>query len=123
MTTAFEKMMKGLDEVESYLSGETKGFKVTVPDEVDVKAIRNRLGLTQARFSNTFGFSLDAVKNWETRRRQPEAAARILLTVIKRDPAAVVLALHPKAAKTTSYKRRNNAYARARRALAAATGR
>src|SRR5579864_1465813 len=120
MTTAFEKMMRGLDEVESYLSGETKGFKVTVPDEVDVKAIRNRLGLTQARFSNTFGFSLDAVKNWETRRRQPEAAARILLTVIKTDPAAVVLALHPKAAKATSFKRRKDAYARARRALAAA---
>jgi hypothetical protein len=41
--TALEKMMKGLDEVESYLSGETKGFKITAPDAVDVEAIRNRI--------------------------------------------------------------------------------
>jgi putative transcriptional regulator len=99
MKTAFDKMMQGLDEVESYLKGEAEGFKVHVPGEVDVKAIRNRLGLTQARFSDTFGFSLDAVKNWETRRRTPEAAARVLLTVIENDPAAVIVALYPQAKK------------------------
>ena len=74
MSTAFERMMAGLDEVEAYLSGETEAFKAHVPGEVDVKAIRKRLGLTQARFSAAFGFSLDAVKNWESHRRQPEAA-------------------------------------------------
>jgi DNA-binding transcriptional regulator YiaG len=31
--------------------------------------IRNRLGMTQARFSNAFGFSLDAIKHWEGGRR------------------------------------------------------
>lgn len=41
-------------------------------------------------FLRCFGFSLDAIKNWESRRRQPEAAARVLLTVVEKDPAAVV---------------------------------
>ena len=65
MTAMFEDMMKGLDEVESFLSGEEAGFKFRVPAQVDVKAIRKRLHMTQARFSDTFGFSLDAVKHWE----------------------------------------------------------
>ena len=68
-----------------------------MPEEVDVKAIRNRLGMTQARFSNTFGFSLDAIKHWEGGRRSPEAPARTLLTVIDKNPAAVLTALNPAA--------------------------
>jgi putative transcriptional regulator len=97
MKTAFEELMTGLDEVQAFLSGERKGFKVHVPDEVDVKNIRNKLNMTQSRFSDTFGFSLDAIKHWEGGRRTPEAPARTLLTVIDKNPAAVITALHPEA--------------------------
>jgi putative transcriptional regulator len=97
MKTAFEELMTGLDEVQAFLSGERKGFKVHVPDEVDVKSIRNKLNMTQSRFSETFGFSLDAIKHWEGGRRTPEAPARTLLTVIEKNPAAVITALHPNA--------------------------
>lgn len=114
MKTAFEKMMAGLEEVEAFLAGDSKGFKVHVPERVDVKTIRTRLGLTQSRFSRTFGFSLDAVKNWECQRRQPEAAARILLTVIEHDPAAVIAALHPEVARSGAGKQRQVAYTRAK---------
>src|SRR5262249_60087917 len=80
-------------------------------------AIRNRLGLTQARFSDAFGFSLDAIKNWESHRRQPEAAARVLLTVIEQDPVAVVAALHPDVVKLASAQKqtRRKSYSQARR--------
>ena len=97
MKTQFEQMMDGLNDVEAFLAGEQEGFKVHVPQEVDVKAIRNRLGMTQATFSNTFGFSLDAIKHWEGGRRTPEAPARTLLTVIDKNPAAVLTALNPAA--------------------------
>src|SRR5208283_678529 len=95
MKTAFEELMTGLDEVEAFLGGERKDFRVHVPDEVDVKSIRNRLKMTQARFSQTFGFSLDAIKHWEGGRRTPEAPARTLLTLIDKNPAAVITALRP----------------------------
>jgi putative transcriptional regulator len=96
-------LMTGLDEVDAFLAGEPKGFKVHVPDEVDVKSIRSKLGMTQSRFSDTFGFSLDAIKHWEGGRRRPEAPARTLLTVIDKNPAAVITALHPEAwAKATT---------------------
>jgi putative transcriptional regulator len=97
MKTQFEQMMDGLNDVEAFLAGEQEGFKAHVPQEVDVKAIRNRLGMTQARFSDTFGFSLDAIKHWEGGRRIPEAPARTLLTVIDKNPAAVLTALNPAA--------------------------
>ncbi len=97
MKTQFEQMMEGLNDVEAFLAGEQKGFKAHVPHDVDVKAIRNRLGMTQARFSDTFGFSLDAIKHWEGGRRTPEAPARTLLTVIDRNPTAVLTALNPAA--------------------------
>ena len=89
--------MDGLNDVEAFLAGEQEGFKAHVPQDVDVKAIRNRLGMTQARFSDTFGFSLDAIKHWEGGRRTPEAPARTLLTVIDKNPAAVLTALNPAA--------------------------
>lgn len=95
MKTQFEQMMDGLNDVESFLAGEQKGFKAYVPQQVDVKAIRNKLGMTQVRFSNIFGFSLDAIKHWEGGRRTPEAPARSLLTVIDRNPTAVLTALKP----------------------------
>jgi len=100
--TMFKEMMNGLDEVEAFLSGETAGYRVNVPAEVDVKGIRKRLKMTQARFSSTFGFSLDAVKHWEGGRRTPESSARAFLTVIARNPGAVIAALHPTAQRVNS---------------------
>src|ERR1017187_7810383 len=108
MKTVFEELMTGLDEVQAFLAGEGKGFKVHVPDEVDVKSIRNKLNMTQSRFSDTFGFSLDAIKHWEGGRRTPEAPARTLLTVIDRNPAAVLTALSPAVFAAAVSKRRTS---------------
>jgi putative transcriptional regulator len=102
MKTAFAELMTGLDEVQAFLAGERKGFKLHVPDEVDVKSIRSKLNMTQSRFSETFGFSLDAIKHWEGGRRTPEAPARTLLTVIAKNPAAVITALHPEGVHRTT---------------------
>lgn len=95
MSKMFEDMKRGLEEMDTFLAGKADGYKVTLPAEVDVKSIRKRLKMTQSRFSNTFGFSLDAVKHWEGGRRTPEASARAFLTVIARNPSAVIEALHP----------------------------
>jgi len=97
MTKVFDDLMTGLDEVDTFLAGKTAGYKVHLPTEVDVKGIRKRLKMPQARFSETFGFSLDAVKHWEGGRRTPESSARAVLTVIARNPKAVIAALHSQA--------------------------
>jgi len=93
----FDDLKNGLQEIDAFLGGEREGYKVTLPSEVDVKSIRKGLRMTQARFSDTFGFSLDAVKHWEGGRRTPESSARAFLTVIAKNPGAVIAALHPHA--------------------------
>jgi putative transcriptional regulator len=59
----------------------------------DVKALRERLGLSQEVFSARFGLAVRTVQEWEQRRRVPEGSARTLLRVIEHDPAAVERAL------------------------------
>ena len=99
MTDMYQDLMGGLDEVDAFLVGQTTGYKVNVPADVDVRSIRKRLKMTQASFSSTFGFSLDAVKHWEGGRRTPESSARAFLTVIARNPNAVIAALHPQSSR------------------------
>jgi putative transcriptional regulator len=108
MSKVFEDLMTGLDEVDTFLAGEKTGYKVSVPSDVDVKAIRKRLSMTQSRFSDTFGFSLDAVKHWEGGRRTPESSARAFLTVIAKNPSAVIAALHPVEKGRVARKRRRS---------------
>ena len=62
-------------------------------DDVDVRAIRKRRGLSQAAFAVRYGFSPASIRDWEQRRRRPEQAARVLLRVIDREPEAVERAL------------------------------
>ena len=68
-------------------------YRVHIPERVDVKAIRNRLGLSQASFAASFGLSLHTLRNWEQGRRQPEPAARAYLKVIEKAPETVKSAL------------------------------
>jgi putative transcriptional regulator len=76
MGKMFNDLTQGLSEVDAFLSGRREGFKVTVPEEINVKGIRSHLRMTQKSFSNCFGFSLDAIKHWEGGRRTPEAPVR-----------------------------------------------
>ncbi|ACD91060.1 MAG: transcriptional regulator [Chlorobium limicola] len=94
MSKAGSKLIKSAQQALAYARGEaTEGFVAHVPDEVDVKAIRQSLGLTQPEFSLRFGFDVRAVQDWEQKRRQPDRAARVLLKVIAREPEAVQRAL------------------------------
>jgi putative transcriptional regulator len=63
------------------------------PLHVDVRALREKTGLSQAGFAHRYGLSPRAVQEWEQGRRQPEPAVRAYLTVIDREPEAVVRAL------------------------------
>ncbi|HMR32667.1 MAG TPA: helix-turn-helix domain-containing protein [Geminicoccaceae bacterium] len=59
----------------------------------DVAAIRERLSLTQEQFAHTFGIPVGTLRDWEQRRKEPDAPARALLRVIEREPEAVRRAL------------------------------
>lgn len=87
------RIMEGLSEVAESETGRVTPARVCVPTVIDVRAIRRRLGLSQEAFCDRFGFKKATVRDWEQKRRRPEAAARVLLTVIDREPEAVTRAL------------------------------
>jgi putative transcriptional regulator len=100
--SAFEKMAAGLEDAKRYLDGDSSGFAVHIPRHVDVKAIRQRLKLSQPKFAETFGFSVGRVRDWEQGRFEVDAPSRVFLTVLDREPEAVLRALgtRPKRAAT-----------------------
>lgn len=93
--TNFRRIIAGLNDAVAIAEGraDPSTYRVHVPEDVDVKRIRQRLRLSQTEFARRYGFSPSAVKDWEQRRRRPEAAARVLLMVIDREPEAVDRAL------------------------------
>jgi putative transcriptional regulator len=94
MSKAGTRILKSVRQARAFVRGEKKkGFVVHVPEEVDVRAIRQALGLTREEFAARFGFAKATVQDWEQRRRQPERSARVLLKVIEHEPDAVRRAL------------------------------
>jgi len=89
------KIIKALKEVLEDVQGKKhlKERSLTLED-VDVYQIRKKYKLTQLEFSQTFGFSLRTLQQWEQRRRRPHGAALVLLKVIDYAPSVVQEALH-----------------------------
>ena len=59
----------------------------------EVRALRKRLGLSQAQFARRFGFTLDTIQQYEQGHRRPSGPASSLLRVVAADPEAVMRAL------------------------------
>lgn len=72
--------------------------KSHVPDEIDIRRIRRKVGMSQTEFAEHFGVSVRTVQDWEQGRRVPSGASRAFLMVIDREPEAVQRALAKSAA-------------------------
>ena len=96
MSEVGESILRGARDALAYARGDKSRGRATVihvPKRTDVKAVRKRLGLSQAAFAARFGFSVGTLRDWEQKRRRPDGPARVLLTVIDREPEAVERAL------------------------------
>ncbi len=84
-----------LGEVLGHVRGETALPCRIVDDPAAgrIVALRKRFRLSRRKFAERFGLDARALQEWEQGRRVPDRAARVLLTVIDRDPEAVVKAL------------------------------
>jgi putative transcriptional regulator len=61
--------------------------------DVDVAAIRKRVGLSQTRFAHRFGFAVATLRHWEQGNRRPRGCALALLHVIDYNPAVAMRAI------------------------------
>lgn len=87
---AFDKIMEGLNEALAVAQGKAKPAKLHVPMEIDVRAIRGKLGLSQEDFAAVFGFSVNQIKDWEQGRSRPIGGLRAYLMIIDLDAETVV---------------------------------
>jgi putative transcriptional regulator len=93
VSKAAKGIMAGLKDALAYAEGDKSRATVRKVSAVNVKAAREKLGLSQDRFARAFGVSVASVRNWEQGHRQPTGAARVLVRVIERRPKAVLEAL------------------------------
>jgi putative transcriptional regulator len=63
------------------------GRVTTVPS---VASIREKTGLSQARFAQLLGVSVRTLQDWEQGRRVPSGAAKTLLMVADKNPRALL---------------------------------
>ncbi len=84
-----------LGEVPAHVRGTTPLPCRIVDDPAaeHIVALRKRLKLSRKKFADRLGLDVRAVQEWEQGRRVPSRTARVLLTVIDREPEAVVRAL------------------------------
>jgi putative transcriptional regulator len=96
---AFDKISEGLNEALAFARGELKGAKLHVPPEINVRAIRSKLHLSQEDFASLFGFTINQIRDWEQGRCRPLGGVRAYLMIIDRDPKAVIEILRTKVRK------------------------
>ncbi len=94
-TRVGREVEEALEEVLAHVRGETPLPCRIVDDPAaeHIVALRKRMKLSRQKFADRFGLDARAIQDWEQGRRVPDRAARVLLTVIARDPEAVVRAL------------------------------
>jgi putative transcriptional regulator len=75
-----------LDGIRELKRGES-GRVINVPAVVE---IREKTGLSQARFATLLGVSVRTLQDWEQGRRAPSGAARTLLLIAHKNPKALL---------------------------------
>lgn len=89
----FGKLVASVKQAGKIKRGKLKPSRVSRFKPADIKAIRDKLGVSQSEFALMIGVSVSTLQNWEQGRRQPDGPARALLKVAAENPEAVAEAL------------------------------
>jgi putative transcriptional regulator len=90
----FEELLASVKEMDAVTKGKKKSSRTRKVPEPEVKAIREKVGLSQMRFAGLIGVSKRTLENWEQGRRHPAGPAKALLRILDKDPEHAVRALH-----------------------------
>jgi putative transcriptional regulator len=92
-STVGQSILQGAREALAFAQGARDGYKVHVPATINVKAIREKVHMSQDEFARQYGFSKRSLEQWERGRRTPTGASRAFLVVIASEPDAAQRAL------------------------------
>ena len=94
MSEVFDSIKQGLKEAIEFAEGKDNGAKVFKPKEIDIKKLRQRVGMTQVEFASVFGISLGTLRHWERGDRIPRGSALVLLNLVSKDPQTILKVLY-----------------------------
>jgi putative transcriptional regulator len=91
MSKAGKLLIESAKEALAFAEGAAQPgeYRVTIPDEIDVKHIREDMGMSQSEFAQHFGFSVRTLQDWEQGRRVPTGVAKNFLILLQRAPDMV----------------------------------
>lgn len=92
----FNELLESVKEAVAIMRGKAKPGRVFEYPDPEVRAIRQRTGLSRDKFATLIGVRLSALRNWEQGRRRPTGPAKALLRIQEADTENAVRALHPK---------------------------
>jgi len=82
----FDDLKGSLEEAVDIKKGIAEPSRVTRYKVADVKAIREQLNVSQSEMAKVLGTSIDTIKSWETKRRNPTGLAAKVLATIQDNP-------------------------------------
>ena len=82
----FDELKTSLEEAVEIKQGLKEPARVTRYEIADVKAIREQLNVSQSEMAKALGTSVDTIKSWESKRRNPTGLAAKVLATIKENP-------------------------------------
>ena len=87
------ELIKGMREAVDYVDGKKpKGARirrVLISEKIDVKKVREQIGVTQEEFAAKLGISPRTIQHWEQGDRRPQGPARVLLTLLGEHPRSI----------------------------------
>lgn len=90
----FKEMLESVEEADAIMKGKARPYRSFEFEDLEVKVIREKLGMSQSQFAALMGISKRTLENWEQGKRHPTGSAKALLTVVAKKPEAVLEALH-----------------------------
>lgn len=90
----FSKLLESVHEAGSISRHEVAPARHKAFDVPDIKALRDKTGLSQAKFAVLIGVPIGTLQNWEQCRRKPDATAVALLRALQADTEGVIKAIH-----------------------------
>jgi putative transcriptional regulator len=90
----FAELMQSVKEGAKILRGELPPASEFVHTRTDVKAIREKVGLSQQEFANLLCISKRTLEGWEQGQRKLTGPVRALLTIFQNAPEYAMNALH-----------------------------
>jgi len=84
--TIFNELKASLEEAIEIRQGNKLPSRLTRYEVADVKALRAKLNVSQQELADALGTSVDTIKSWENKRRNPTGLAAKVLATIQDNP-------------------------------------